>query len=346
MQASGHIGKLVLVPDGNAGVRLRAAAAAQRCGPDGTYLVTGGLERVRLRGGALAGAARRRLARAARPARRRHAGRGRAGGRARSRRHRRPRLCRRCRRPRFARPRCWRKSARAQPPLRGVVHAASRDRRRARRRNRRRRMPRRSCGRSSAGAIALDAADPRRPDRAVPAVFLGDDAARRARPGRLCRGQHGARSAGAAAPRRGPAGAGSRLGPDRGCRLSRRPARDARRACPPPRRQADPGRRGPCRPSGAVASGLPVAAFAETSWSEARRFLPILATPLFRRDPRRGERLRLGRYADRAARRARRGRGAGPAQDRRRRGGGRHPAAPGRPASTRCGRSPRWAWIR
>jgi phthiocerol/phenolphthiocerol synthesis type-I polyketide synthase C len=30
-----------------------------------------------------------------------------------------------------------------------------------------------------------------------------------------------------------------------------------------------------------VASGLPVAAFAETNWNEARRFLPLLASPLF-----------------------------------------------------------------
>ena len=30
-----------------------------------------------------------------------------------------------------------------------------------------------------------------------------------------------------------------------------------------------------------IASGLPVVAFAETNWSEARRFLPILASPLF-----------------------------------------------------------------
>ncbi|MBO0739374.1 MAG: acyl carrier protein, partial [Alphaproteobacteria bacterium] len=30
-----------------------------------------------------------------------------------------------------------------------------------------------------------------------------------------------------------------------------------------------------------IASGLPVVAFAETGWSEARRFLPILASPLF-----------------------------------------------------------------
>ncbi|HKD35775.1 MAG TPA: SDR family NAD(P)-dependent oxidoreductase, partial [Pirellulales bacterium] len=30
-----------------------------------------------------------------------------------------------------------------------------------------------------------------------------------------------------------------------------------------------------------IASGLPVVAFADTNWAEARRFLPILATPLF-----------------------------------------------------------------
>src|SRR5207302_4445504 len=42
MQTSGHIGKLVLVPSGNAGLRLRQAAefALRR---DGTYLVTGGI---------------------------------------------------------------------------------------------------------------------------------------------------------------------------------------------------------------------------------------------------------------------------------------------------------------
>ncbi|HEX3861584.1 MAG TPA: SDR family NAD(P)-dependent oxidoreductase [Stellaceae bacterium] len=42
MQASGHIGKLVLVPDGNAGVKLRQAAELG-LRPDGTYLVTGGI---------------------------------------------------------------------------------------------------------------------------------------------------------------------------------------------------------------------------------------------------------------------------------------------------------------
>src|SRR5438034_11808514 len=42
MQTSGHIGKLVLVPNANAGVRVRHTPelALRR---DGTYLVTGGL---------------------------------------------------------------------------------------------------------------------------------------------------------------------------------------------------------------------------------------------------------------------------------------------------------------
>ncbi|HEX3538333.1 MAG TPA: SDR family NAD(P)-dependent oxidoreductase, partial [Stellaceae bacterium] len=42
MQSSGHIGKLVLEPSANAGVRLRDAVPSA-LSPDGTYLVTGGL---------------------------------------------------------------------------------------------------------------------------------------------------------------------------------------------------------------------------------------------------------------------------------------------------------------
>ena len=42
MQASGHIGKLVLVPDGNRGIRLGQPAELSLC-KDGTYLVTGGI---------------------------------------------------------------------------------------------------------------------------------------------------------------------------------------------------------------------------------------------------------------------------------------------------------------
>ena len=92
------------------------------------------------------------------------------------------------------------------------------------------------------GAIALDRLTARRSDRAVPVVLLGDDVARRARAGCLCRGQSGARGDGAAAPGRGQAGARDRLGTDRGYRVSRRPAGDPRRAGPPARRQADAAR--------------------------------------------------------------------------------------------------------
>ena len=99
------------------------------------------------------------------------------------------------------------------------------DRRRARRRYRPRRR------RADPAAEARRRArprpvDPRGPDRAVSAVLLGDDTARRPGPGRLCRGECGARGARPAAPRRGPTGARHRLGSDRGCRLSGEPARN------------------------------------------------------------------------------------------------------------------------
>ena len=46
-----------------------------------------------------------------------------------------------------------------------------------------------------------------------------------------------------------------------------------------------------------IASGLPVVAFAETNWNEARRFLPILATRCFRRSAR-SDRLRSDESLD------------------------------------------------
>ena len=145
---------------------------------------------------------------------------------------------------------------RTQPPLRGVVHAAS--------------AIADGLAPSSTDATIADIlrpkarrrdrprpADPGRSDRAVPAVLLGDDAARRAGAGGLCRGQSGARSAGAAAAGRGPAGARGCLGADRGYRLSRRTAGNARRAGAPARRQADARRRRrwPALPA-MLASGL------------------------------------------------------------------------------------------
>ena len=72
MQSSGHIGKLVLVPDADVELPLREPPQFVARG-DGTYLVTGGARRVRLRSGALARRARRRRHRIARPARARDA---------------------------------------------------------------------------------------------------------------------------------------------------------------------------------------------------------------------------------------------------------------------------------
>ena len=76
-----------------------------------------------------------------------------------------------------------------------------------------------------------------------------------------------------------------------------------------------------------LASDLPAVAYAETSWSEARRFLPILAAPLFAeiRDDEAG--LPRDDLLMRAACRGRPRRSGGAAQDRDRRGSGKHPAA-------------------
>ena len=87
---------------------------------------------------------------------------------------------------------------------------------------------------------------------------------------------------GGAAPQARPA-LGGRLGADRGCRLSGRAAGDPRCAGAPARRQADARGAGPGRAAGAAESGLAVVAFAETSWNEARRFLPILGGAALRR---------------------------------------------------------------
>ena len=244
MQASGHIGKLVLVPElGNAGDQAATAAARSRCARDGTYLVTGGIS------GFGFAAARWLAAHGAGSI----ALLGRRGGDTPGAGERVAEL-----RALGADVRLYAADVadpaslsaalddirRNQPPLRGVIHAASaiadglaadldgaaiRD------------MLRPKLG----GAIAARPPDPSRSDRAVRAVLLGDDPARRAGSGGLCRGQSRARSAGAAAAGRGPAGARGRLGADRGCRLSGGTPGDPRRAGAPARRQADAGGAGP-----------------------------------------------------------------------------------------------------
>ena len=79
-----------------------------------------------------------------------------------------------------------------------------------------------------------------------------------------------------------------------------------------------------------LASDLPVVAFAETSWSEARRFLPILAAPLFAdiRDDETG--LPRDDFADGAACRAQPRGSGGAAEDGNCRGSGKHSATAGR----------------
>ena len=79
-----------------------------------------------------------------------------------------------------------------------------------------------------------------------------------------------------------------------------------------------------------AASGLAVVGFAETSWSEARRYLPILATPFFAEIRAEAERIAFRRLVGRAARRARR-RGSGDsAEERRHRRSVDDPAPAGR----------------
>ena len=85
------------------------------------------------------------------------------------------------------------------------------DRRRARRRSGRRRRFATILRPKLGGAVAARPPDPRRSDRAVPAVLLGDDPARRAGSGRLCRGE-------SARSKRWRGGGGPRA-----CRRSRSP---------------------------------------------------------------------------------------------------------------------------
>jgi len=195
--------------------------------------------RLRLRHGALACRKRRRSSRADRPARRRDARRGRTCRRTRRIGCERQRPRRRCRRrsgaQRGARrdPRPGRGDPRRDPRGGGDCRWHGRG---AYVRGHRVGIPRQARRRYPARP-----ADPRRSARPVLALFVGDDAARSAGAGRLCRRQSAARRPGAPTLRRGPAGPGDRLGPDCGCRHSRRTARGTPRARPPPWGAADAG---------------------------------------------------------------------------------------------------------
>ncbi len=278
MQSSSHIGKLVLVPRGNSGVRLREPppiAARQ----DGTYLVTGGIEGFGFE------AARWLVAQSAGSI----ALVGRRG---------------------IDTPGCERRVAEleaagaevhvyagdvadpaslsaildavraAQPPLRGIVHAASAiddslaaDIEPARVRP----ILRSKLG----GAFALDALTR---DDPIELFLLFSSATTLV--GAPAQGAYvAANMALEALARRRQAEGRLALaiawGPieDAGYLAARPEAREAlaRRlgARPIPAAEALAGL------PAMIASGLPVAAFAETNWDEARQFLPILAAPLF-----------------------------------------------------------------
>ena len=166
-------------------------------------------------------------------------------------------------------------------------------------------------------------------------------------PGRLCRREPGARGARPAAPRRRPAGAGGRLGSDRGCRLPCRTAGDPRRAGAPAWRQADPGGAGARRPAGDARERL---AGGRLRRDELERGAALSADPglpavLPRSVPRPAPSAADDSLAERLAALEPRG-GAGPAEERRHRGSGADPAAAcgrDRPAAPALAS---WAWIR
>jgi len=278
MQASGHIGKLVLVPNANAGVRLRQAPEMTLRG-DGTYLVTGGLSGFGFaaarwlvqhgagsiallgrRGAATPGAAERAAELSALGAEVRLYGVDVADP--------------------VALAAALDEIRRVQPPLRGVVHAAS------------------AIGDALAaeldesniagilrpklgGAIALDRLT--RDDPIELFLLFSSATTLLGAPGQgvyvaanlaleAMTRQRRARGQPALAIAWGPI-------EDTGYLAERPEARDAlaRRlgAKPMSSSQALAGL------PAIAGSGLPAAAFAETSWNEARRFLPILTSPFF-----------------------------------------------------------------
>jgi phthiocerol/phenolphthiocerol synthesis type-I polyketide synthase C len=279
MQSSSHIGKLVLVPRDNTGVRLRFPPATVAVRRDGTYLITGGLDGfgyeaarwlVARGAGSIALMSRRGTDTPGCEARAREieaAGaelrvyRGDVADR-----------------PSLA---AILDAIRAtQPPLRGIVHAASVvddglafDIELARVRP----ILRSKLG----GALALDALTP---DDPIEFFLLFSSATTLV--GAPAQGVYVAANMAleALARRRRAEGRPALAiawGPieDAGYLAERPEARDAlaRRLGARPISSGEALAGVPAM----IASGLPVTAFAETNWNEARRFLPILATPLF-----------------------------------------------------------------
>jgi NADPH:quinone reductase-like Zn-dependent oxidoreductase/acyl carrier protein len=278
MQSSGHIGKLVLEPRANASVRLREAPALT-LRRDGTYLVTGGIEGfgfeaarwlVAHGAGAIALIGRRGPATPGCEARVKEL--EAAGAEV--------RVYRGDVADRDSLAAVLEAIRAAQPPLRGVVHAASTI----------------DDGLASeiemaglqavlrpklGGALALDALTLDDPielfwlfssaTTLVGAPAQGAYVAANAALEALARRRH-AEGRPALAIAWGPIS-------DAGYLAARPETRDAlaRRLGAKPTSAAEALAGLPAM----IASGLPVVAFAETNWNEARRFLPILASPLF-----------------------------------------------------------------
>jgi phthiocerol/phenolphthiocerol synthesis type-I polyketide synthase C len=278
MQSANHIGKIVLLPDANAGVRLREppAVTARR---DGTYLVTGGAEGfgfeaarwlVACGAGSLALLSRRGTETPGCEARVRELEAAGAD----------VRIYRGDVADRASLAGVLDAIRANQPPLRGVVHAASAV----------------DDGLASeidvaraqtvllpklGGALALDALTR---DDPIELFLLFSSATTLI--GAPAQGAYVAANMAleALARRRfaeGRPALAVAWGPiaDAGYLAARPAARDAlaRRlgAQPVPAAEALAGL------PGMIASGLPAVMFAETNWSEARRFLPLLTTPLF-----------------------------------------------------------------
>jgi NADPH:quinone reductase-like Zn-dependent oxidoreductase/short-subunit dehydrogenase/acyl carrier protein len=278
MQSSGHIGKLVLEPRANAGVRLREPPAIT-LRRDGTYLVTGGVEGfgfeaarwlVARGAGSIALIGRRGPATPGCEAR---VGELEAAGAE-------VRVYRGDVADRASLAAVLAEIRAAQPPLRGIVHAASAiddglaseveiARLQA--------VLRPKLG----GALALDALTR---DHPIELFLLFSSATTLV--GAPAQGAYVAANAAleALARRRRAEGRPALAvawGPiaDAGYLAERPETRDAlaRRLGAKPTSAAEALAGLPAM----IASGLPVVAFAETNWNEARRFLPILANPLF-----------------------------------------------------------------
>ena len=227
MQASGHVGKLVIRPPNVSEIVVRQRRGFQ-VSADKLHLITGGFGGFGLEDGALA----RRQGRAQHPA-------GRAQRRGQHRGARGAGLSRRARRARAGRSHRRRRQSRLAAPVRAVRQGPSRARRRDPCRHGARRFDGREPHRREGGTRVPPqgrgcrqsrSADPRHAARLFHPVFLGHDVDRQSRPERLCGRQRLPRRPRPPPPPGGPARTRGRVGRDRGRRCAGAFGRDARRS--------------------------------------------------------------------------------------------------------------------